>query len=74
MQTPENPVKPLSARIAPAFNCIIHKTGMLLGNNFNFNPIHYCPKTKTGIINNHISLRALYTRWPLCFYQLQSLG
>ena len=47
---------------------------MPLGEDLNLNPIHYRPKTKTGIINNHISLRALYTRWRLCFYQLQSLG
>jgi hypothetical protein len=47
---------------------------MPLGEDLNLNQIHYRPKTKMGIINNHISLRALYTRWRLCFYQLQSLG
>jgi hypothetical protein len=35
---------------------------MPLGEDLNLNPIHYCPKTKTGTINNRISLRALYTR------------
>jgi hypothetical protein len=49
-------------RMTRSFFCTRLEIRMPLGGGCNLNPIHYCPKTKTGIINNYISLRALYTR------------